>query len=168
MNDQQWHDVEKIGEFAAGSYWLTKEQDPVDSQGRLGGSAIVRNNREYAGVVAGQISVAHLILIPILKLVLVPFWIGSLIAAVGWPFFFIHHHTDFLSDQTVYAVPIGVMFLISLAGLFLWAYLIFWRLTLKPMLRLVAKKGPGITYADGYRGPLGSGETVHIHYTDVR
>jgi hypothetical protein len=167
MNDQQWHDVEHIGELAAGAYWLGKDRDPTQAD-RLGGSAYVRNNAEYVGVAAGQMTAGHLLWGFLAKLLLIPFWIGTFIAFMGVPFLLEPRHTDILTGQSVSSIPFGTVCLIELGCFILWVYLCCWRLTMKPILKWSAKKGPGITYADGYRGPLGNGETVYTNRPDVR
>lgn len=167
MSDQLWHDVKEVGELASGAYYLKKaatDTDPIDSEGRLGGSVYVRSHADYATTVAGQIStVGHFILLPILKLILVPFWIASLAACVGWPIYLAAHNapTNIMTGQTEPKIAVPIVLLLMLVMFVFWAYVIFWRLTLKPTLNLIAKHGPGITYADGYQGPLGTGETVH-------
>jgi hypothetical protein len=157
-------DVEHIAEFAAGTYWLRRAQDsdPIDGRGRLGGSTYVRSNAQYAGVVAGQIVIGHFVWVVFSRLLLIPFWIFTLYLTVILPTSVMANGPiDPLTNQQTWAVSPALGFFLIFCCFVFWAYVCAWRLSLKPVIKTVAKHGPSITYADGYRGPMGKDHTVY-------
>jgi hypothetical protein len=146
----QIKDIEHVAEFAAVGYYGSKlargDVNAEASKGRVGGSVNVRSNGEYAAVAGGHMVLggfgaviyAHVLL----------FWI----VASGFGINLIISGMGLTPGSGLWCGVMAVIWLVFCIG-YLGLYL---------PLHAIWNHGPSISYADGYRGPTGHGET---HYT---
>lgn len=147
-------EVTDIVEGAAVTYWARKvAQGDTEPGDRVIPSVYVRNHAQYAGVAAGQVVAGHALWAIVLGPLYGAWVMVTFVACVVLPMFA-------LASGPSGTLSAGAA-LIGLGLFLLWLYLFCWRLSLKPLLRFLFHRGPGIAYGDGYTGPLGIGETTY-------
>jgi hypothetical protein len=142
--------LKDLGEIAVVGYAVSKSKDgdPIRSQGRIGGSTYVRNDAQYAGVAGGHMIAGHYF-------------------ALIWVHFF-----AFMCVVWAVALYLGCN-LLHASGAGPWmlgialGYVLIWRIGIKLPWKGLFKHAPNITFADGYRGPLGTGHTVYSNAADA-
>lgn len=121
--------IADVIQLAAAGYYAERlahgEIDLEASRGRMLPTVVAHSPQEYGGVVAGQLTIFHVLFGLLFKILIMPWWMVSWGAVVFLP----------MSDLARHNAPAAVQFGALFGLMVIWIYVVVWQLTLKPLFR---------------------------------